>query len=88
MERLVADSNIKSWLLTIQRNVWLNQVRRRRHGPQMSQTELGEDVASSLIEPSKGPHDLYVTKIEVEQVRAANPGAATTISRSYPVARI
>ncbi|WP_035359825.1 sigma-70 family RNA polymerase sigma factor [Edaphobacter aggregans] len=71
MERLAADSNIKGWLLTILRNVWLNQVRRRRHGPQMIQTEFGDDVASSLIEPSKGPHDLYVSKIEVEQVRAA-----------------
>jgi RNA polymerase sigma-70 factor (ECF subfamily) len=39
MEKVRADSNMKVWLLTILRNVWLNQVRRRRHGPQMVQME-------------------------------------------------
>jgi RNA polymerase sigma-70 factor (ECF subfamily) len=71
MEKVRADSNMKVWLSTILRNVWLNQVRRRRHGPQMVQMEVGDGVASSLIEPSKDPHDLHVGKIEAEQVRAA-----------------
>lgn len=55
MERLQEDSNIKGWLLTILRNVWLNQMRRRRNGPQMVQMEIGDDVANSAVEPSKGP---------------------------------
>jgi RNA polymerase sigma-70 factor (ECF subfamily) len=31
----------------------------------------GDEVASSTVEPSKDSHDLYVSKLEAEQVRAA-----------------
>jgi RNA polymerase sigma-70 factor (ECF subfamily) len=71
MGRLRADSNIKSWLFTILRNVWLNQLRKRRNGPQMVEMKLGGGVADSIVEPSKDSHDLYVSKMEAEQVRAA-----------------
>jgi RNA polymerase sigma-70 factor (ECF subfamily) len=33
MERLKPDSNVKSWLFTILRNDWLNQLRRSRKFP-------------------------------------------------------
>jgi RNA polymerase sigma-70 factor (ECF subfamily) len=65
-----AGSNLKGWLFTILRNVWLNQLRKRRNGPQMIDIEAG-DGANSIIEPSKDSHDLYVSKIQTEQVRAA-----------------
>jgi RNA polymerase sigma-70 factor (ECF subfamily) len=71
MGRLRADSNTKGWLLTILRNIWLNQLRKWRNAPQLIAMELGEGVANSLIEPSKDSHDLYVSKLEAEQVRAA-----------------
>jgi RNA polymerase sigma-70 factor (ECF subfamily) len=68
--RLRAGSNMKSWLFTILRNIWLNQLRKRRNGPQV--IEIEEDgVANSIAEPSKDSHDLYVSKMEAEQVRAA-----------------
>ena len=35
MGRLRTGSNIKGWLFTILRNVWLNQLRKWRNGPQM-----------------------------------------------------
>ena len=35
MGRLRAGSNTKGWLFTILRNVWLNQLRKHRNGPQM-----------------------------------------------------
>ena len=35
MGRLRPGSNMKGWLFTILRNVWLNQLRKRRNGPQM-----------------------------------------------------
>jgi len=71
MGRLRAGSNTKGWLFTILRNVWLNRLRKWRNGPQM--TEMGGDdgVANSIVEPSKDSHDLYVSKLEAEQVRAA-----------------
>ena len=71
MGRLRADSNIKSWLFTILRNAWLNQLRKWRNGPRMVDLEVDNGAANSIIEPSKNSHDLYVSKMETEQVRAA-----------------
>ena len=69
--RLRASSNMKGWLFTILRNLWLNQLRKRRNGPQMVEIEVGDGVANNIAEPSKDSHDLYVSKVEAEQVRAA-----------------
>jgi RNA polymerase sigma-70 factor, ECF subfamily len=71
MGRLRPDSNMKGWLFTILRNVWLNQLRKWRNGPQMVEIELDYGLANSVVEPSMDSHDLYVRKVEAEQVRAA-----------------
>jgi len=71
MGKLRADSNIKSWLFTILRNAWFNQLRKWRNGPRMVDLEVDNGTANSIIEPSKNSHDLYVSKMETEQVRAA-----------------
>jgi RNA polymerase sigma-70 factor (ECF subfamily) len=71
MGRLQACSNLKGWLFTILRNVWLNQLRKWRNGPQMIALELEDGVANSIAEPSKDSLELYVSKMEAEQVRAA-----------------
>jgi RNA polymerase sigma-70 factor (ECF subfamily) len=71
MGRLRADSNTKGWLFTILRNVWLNQLRKWRNGPQMIEMDAGDGVANSIIETSKDSHDLYVSKMEAERVRTA-----------------
>jgi RNA polymerase sigma-70 factor (ECF subfamily) len=71
MGRMRADSNVKGWLFTILRNVWFNQLRKRRNGPQMIEIGVGDDAAGNIAEPSKDAHDLYVSKMEAEQVRAA-----------------
>jgi RNA polymerase sigma-70 factor (ECF subfamily) len=71
MKKLRAGSNMKGWLFTILRNIWLNQLRKRRNGPQMVEIEVEDGVANSTVEPSKDSHDLYVSKMETEQVRAA-----------------
>lgn len=71
MGRLQADSNTKGWLFTILRNIWFNQLRKRRNGPQMIEIDVGDGVADSVIETSKNSHDIYVSKLEAEHVRAA-----------------
>ena len=71
MGRLRAGSNMKGWLFTILRNVWFNQLRKWRNAPQMVGIEVGDGIADSIIEPSKDSYDLYVSKMEAEQVRAA-----------------
>jgi RNA polymerase sigma-70 factor (ECF subfamily) len=69
--RLRADSNIKGWLFTILRNIWLNQLRKRRNGPQMIEIKVEDGIANSIAEPSKNSYDLYVSKMETERVQAA-----------------
>jgi RNA polymerase sigma-70 factor (ECF subfamily) len=71
MGRLRVGSNTKSWFFTILRNVWLNELRKWRNGPQLVEIDLADGVADSVVEPSRNSHDLYVSKIEAEQVRAA-----------------
>jgi RNA polymerase sigma-70 factor, ECF subfamily len=69
--QLRPDGNVKSWLFTILRNIWLNEVRRRRAVPDV--VELDPD-GSGPIEPvdiGKDPHAVYVSNIEREQVREA-----------------
>ena len=71
MQKLRADSNIKGWLLTILRNIWFNQLRKRRNAPQMVEIKAEDGIANNIVEPSKDSHDLYVSKLEAEQVQAA-----------------
>src|SRR5260370_17137819 len=71
MGRLRVGSNIKGWLFTILRNVWFNQLRKGRNGPQMIEIEVENGIADSIVYPSKSSHDLYVSKMEASQVRAA-----------------
>jgi RNA polymerase sigma-70 factor, ECF subfamily len=69
--RLRPDSNIKSWLFTILRNVWLNQLRKRRSDPQIVEIDGAEWGANSVIDTSKDSLDLYIGKVEAEQMQAA-----------------
>jgi RNA polymerase sigma-70 factor, ECF subfamily len=69
-DRLRADSNIKAWLFTILRNIWLNQLRKRRSGPQIVET-MEDSPANEVVEPSRDSYDIYVSNLEREQVRAA-----------------
>jgi RNA polymerase sigma-70 factor (ECF subfamily) len=41
MRRLRASSNIKSWLLVILHNIWLNQLRRQRTTPMVVEIDVG-----------------------------------------------
>lgn len=69
--RLRGDSNIKSWLFTILRNIWLNQVRQPRLALQMAGADIDQfpvDVSSGSF---KDPHAVLVSKIDQEQVRQA-----------------
>ena len=71
MGQLRPDGNQKSWLFTILRNVWLNQVRQRRSTPDMVELDSDENGASAPADTARDAHDVYVSKFEQEQVRAA-----------------
>jgi RNA polymerase sigma-70 factor, ECF subfamily len=71
VESLRPDSNVKSWLFTILRNIWLNQLRQRRAAPKTVELDVDESTAELAVEPSKDPHALYVSKVERRLVREA-----------------
>jgi RNA polymerase sigma-70 factor, ECF subfamily len=71
MHRLQPDSNAKSWLFTILRNIWLNQLRQRRTAPEVVELDLDGDGANRAADTRKDPHATYVSNIEQEQVRTA-----------------
>jgi RNA polymerase sigma-70 factor (ECF subfamily) len=70
-ENLRPDSNVKSWLFTILRNIWINRLRRRQTAPKMVELDVDESTVQIAVEASKGPYALYVSKVEREQVREA-----------------
>jgi RNA polymerase sigma-70 factor, ECF subfamily len=69
-ERLRRDSNVKSWLFTILRNIWLNQLRHERAGPKIAELDSDENLADLAVS-TDDPHNLYMRKGERERVRAA-----------------
>jgi len=71
-ESLRPSSNVKRWLFTIQRNIWLNELRRSR--PQIVELEAHDDIADVAIATSQDPHAQYVSKLEQEMVRNAIQG--------------
>ena len=70
-ESLRPDSNVKSWLFTILRNIWLNHLRHERAGPKIAELDSDENLADVSIATSEDPHDLYVRNLQRERVRTA-----------------
>src|SRR5260370_42371464 len=54
-ESLRPDSNVKSWLFTILRNIWLNQLRHRRAAPKIVELGMDESTAELARETTKDP---------------------------------
>jgi RNA polymerase sigma-70 factor (ECF subfamily) len=69
MERLRVGSNMKSWLFTILRNTWFNQLRHQRTAKLVALD--GEESAMDIAETAKDPYAFYVSKMEQKQVREA-----------------
>jgi RNA polymerase sigma-70 factor (ECF subfamily) len=51
--RLHTDSNVKSWLFTILRNIWFNQLRHQRTAKLVAMD--GEENAMDIAETAKDP---------------------------------
>jgi RNA polymerase sigma-70 factor (ECF subfamily) len=70
MQRLRPDSNVKSWLFTILRNVWFNRLRQWRKAPIVGLESDGTGEIR-VADTAKDAHAIYVSNIEQEQVRNA-----------------
>jgi RNA polymerase sigma-70 factor, ECF subfamily len=71
VSRLRPESNMRAWLFKILRNVWINQLRKRRTDPQMVQPDLERDAVDNLANPGKDSYEIYAGKQESQRVRAA-----------------
>ena len=58
MHRLRQNSNMKGWLFTILRNIWLNELRSRRSAPQL--IELEDQDGKALEIPGKLKDSLQI----------------------------
>jgi RNA polymerase sigma-70 factor, ECF subfamily len=69
---LRAGSNLRAWLFTILRNVWLNQLRKRARDPQFIRIEDCDGrLADGMAEASTDAHDIYVSDIDAGRVQGA-----------------
>ena len=70
--QLMPDSNLKSWLFAIMRNVWLNQLRHSRSGPRFVELDPDEEAGHEWFSSVAGdPHVAFISKLKREDVRAA-----------------
>jgi RNA polymerase sigma-70 factor (ECF subfamily) len=69
MGRLRTGSNVKSWLFTILRNIWFNQLRQQRTAKLVAMDD--EENTMDIAETAKDPYAFYVSNMEHQQVRDA-----------------
>lgn len=69
--RLRENSNVKGWLFTILRNQWLNQLRRRRTGPQFLDSDGESPIVDGLPGNLPDAQSLLEGQEDVSRVRTA-----------------
>jgi RNA polymerase sigma-70 factor, ECF subfamily len=71
IDGLRAEGSVKSWLFTILRNIWLNQLRQRRTAPDLIELDADENRSYEPADVTQDPHNGFLKKVEREQVRVA-----------------
>lgn len=71
VRRLRKESNVKSWMFTILRNIWLNRLRQPHVAVQISGTDINQVLPEFRAPSAKDPHSLLLTSLDQDQVRQA-----------------
>lgn len=71
LRRLRKESNVKSWMFTILRNIWLNQLRQPRVPVPMPGTETDQFLPGFREPGAKDPQSLLPTSLDQDLVRQA-----------------
>lgn len=71
VRRLRKESNVKSWMFTILRNIWLNQLPQPRAAVQAPGNEIDQVLPASRACSAKDPCSLLLTSLDQDQVRQA-----------------
>ncbi len=69
--RLRADGNVRSWLFTTLRSLWLNQLRERKSGLHVIDLDVDDDSRAEIIRPTKDYQEAHRRNPEAKRVRAA-----------------
>jgi RNA polymerase sigma-70 factor, ECF subfamily len=69
--RLRDNSNIKGWLFTILRNLWFNELRRRRSSPTIVDMDGNDHTGDSLVGNARSAHEIFVSNEDSSIVRSA-----------------
>jgi RNA polymerase sigma-70 factor (ECF subfamily) len=70
LHRLREGSNMRGWLITILRNLWLNHLRSRSKAPRMLYLDSDEGKNVAAIDASD-PFSLHTARIDAERVHRA-----------------
>jgi RNA polymerase sigma-70 factor, ECF subfamily len=70
-DRLRADSNVKAWMVTILRNLWFNELRKRRNRPRLVEVDADSHLAEGLVGEGYDAHQILESEQDVKRVRAA-----------------
>jgi RNA polymerase sigma-70 factor (ECF subfamily) len=71
VRRLRKKSNVRSWMFTILRNIWLNQVRRPRVAVPTAGTDIDQFLPEFPAPSAKGPYSLLLSSLDQDRVRQA-----------------
>jgi RNA polymerase sigma-70 factor (ECF subfamily) len=71
VRRLRKESNVKSWMFTILRNIWLNQLRQPGVAVSMPGTDIDQFLPEFGTSSAKDPHSLLLICLDQDQVRQA-----------------
>jgi RNA polymerase sigma-70 factor (ECF subfamily) len=69
--RLRENSNVKGWLFTILRNLWFNELRKRRNAPAIVEMDGDDHTADSLAGNARDAHEIFVSNENSDIVRSA-----------------
>jgi RNA polymerase sigma-70 factor (ECF subfamily) len=69
--RVRDDSNIRGWFFTILRNLWLNQMRKRKSRPQLVDVDGEEGGADLLSGRERNSQEILIGNEDAEHVRIA-----------------
>ncbi|MEA2544013.1 MAG: hypothetical protein QOH35_5379 [Acidobacteriaceae bacterium] len=69
--RLRKESNVKSWMFSILRNIWFNQLRQPLVAVQMPGTDIEQVLPEFRATSANDPHSLLTTSLDQNQVRQA-----------------
>src|SRR6201992_1555369 len=57
LKRLRSDSNVKAWLFKILRNIWLNELRKKRSASTLGQPDSQPFSVDHLVSPGKDSYE-------------------------------